>query len=35
MVTADAADEPHSDAKHAQAMMVADAKPPRIWPTQA
>ena len=35
MVTADAADEPQSEAKQAQAMMVADASPPRIWPTQA
>ncbi len=30
MVTAEAAAEPHSEAKKAQAMIVADASPPRI-----
>jgi hypothetical protein len=35
MVTAEAAAEPQSEAKHAQAITVAEASPPRMCPTQA
>ena len=35
IVTAEAAAEPQSEAKHAQAMIVAEASPPRMWPTHA